>query len=47
VSDCSHILTGNIGKKGENRLKELGVHILKEKSPIEEGLRRILDIFKY
>ena len=43
VNDCSYIITGNIGKRGEVRLKGLGVHILKVKGGIEESIKNLLN----
>ncbi len=42
VRDCNTIITGKIGKKGEIRLKKLGVEIVKLQGKVEE----VLDLLK-
>ncbi len=39
VEDCNTIITGRIGKKGEERLSSLGVKIIKFKGKVEESLK--------
>lgn len=45
VDDCNPIITGKIGKKGENRLEGLGVRIIKFKGKIEEILSELSHLF--
>ena len=41
VEDCSTIITGKIGKKGEKRLTDIGVDVIKYAGTIEDALNVI------
>ncbi len=41
VEDCNTVITGRIGKKGEERLRALGVRIVKFQGKIDEALKEL------
>lgn len=46
VNDCNPIITGKIGKKGEARLKGIGVRIIKSSGKIEDTFPRLPDLLR-